>query len=114
MELMSKINRSYPCFKNSHFQNEAECETFLVKISFICVTIKKKTFSIKWLCTYLAFMQNTTTDTIYFRYSLRPIFGSHRKRKTYNGTEWYPIMMTLSMTITQLAYLLLKIRRIIY
>ena len=84
MELMSKINRSYPCFKNSHFQNEAECKTFLVKISFICV---RKHFQLNDFALTLAFIQNTTTDTIYFRYSVRLIFGSHRKRKTYNGTE---------------------------
>ena len=26
--------------KKSHFQNEAKCETFVVKISFICIIIK--------------------------------------------------------------------------
>ena len=26
--------------KHSHFQNEANCKTFLVKISFICVRIE--------------------------------------------------------------------------
>ena len=29
-----------PSFKKSHFQNEAKCETFVVKMSFICITIK--------------------------------------------------------------------------
>ena len=27
-------------FQNSHFQNEAECKTFVVKMSFMCMKIK--------------------------------------------------------------------------
>ena len=34
------LNRSLPCSKNPHFQNEAKCTTFLVKMSFICMRIK--------------------------------------------------------------------------
>ena len=34
------INRSFPSSKKSHFQNEAKCETFVVKMGFICLTIK--------------------------------------------------------------------------
>ena len=33
-------NRALPSSKNSRFQNEARCTTFLVKISFICMTMK--------------------------------------------------------------------------
>ena len=33
-------NRPFPSYKKSHFQNEAKCETFVVKMSFICITIK--------------------------------------------------------------------------
>ena len=33
-------NRPFPSSKKSHFQNEAKCETFVVKISFICIIIK--------------------------------------------------------------------------
>ena len=33
-------NRPFPISKKSHFQNEAKCETFVVKMSFICITIK--------------------------------------------------------------------------
>ena len=33
-------NRPFPSSKKSHFENEAKCETFLVKISFICIIIK--------------------------------------------------------------------------
>ena len=33
-------NRPVPSSKNSHFQNEARCTTFLVKMSFICMRIK--------------------------------------------------------------------------
>ena len=31
------VNRPFPCFKNSHFQNEAKCKIVVV---LICVTIK--------------------------------------------------------------------------
>ena len=33
-------NKPFPCSKKSHFQNEAKCETFVVKMSFICIIIK--------------------------------------------------------------------------
>ena len=33
-------NRSLPRSKNPHFQNEARCTTFLVKMSFICKRMK--------------------------------------------------------------------------
>ena len=33
-------NRPVPSSKNPHFQNEARCTTFLVKMSFICMRIK--------------------------------------------------------------------------
>ena len=33
-------NRPVPSSKKSHFQNEAKCETFVVKMSFICMIIK--------------------------------------------------------------------------
>ena len=33
-------NRPFPSSKKSHFQNEAKCETFVVKMSFICIIIK--------------------------------------------------------------------------
>ena len=33
-------NRPFPSFKNSHFQNKANCKTVLVKMSLIRVTIK--------------------------------------------------------------------------
>ena len=33
-------NRLFPSSKKSHFQNEAKCETFVVKMSFISMTIK--------------------------------------------------------------------------
>ena len=35
-----QTNRPFPSSKKSHFQNEAKCETFFVKMSFICVLIK--------------------------------------------------------------------------
>ena len=33
-------NRPLPSYKNPHFQNEAKCTTFLVKMSFICMGMK--------------------------------------------------------------------------
>ena len=35
-----RLNRPFPSSKKSHLQNEAKCETFVVKISFICIIIK--------------------------------------------------------------------------
>ena len=34
------VNRPLPSSKNPHFQNEAKCTTFLVKMSFICMRMK--------------------------------------------------------------------------
>ena len=34
------MNRWLPDSKNTHFQNEAKCTTFLVKMSFICMRLK--------------------------------------------------------------------------
>ena len=34
------LNRPFPSSKKFHFQNEAKCETFVVKMSFICIIIK--------------------------------------------------------------------------
>ena len=33
-------NRPFPSAKKSHFQHKAKCETFVVKMSFICIIIK--------------------------------------------------------------------------
>ena len=33
-------NRPFPISKNSHFQNESKCKTFLVKMSIICMRTK--------------------------------------------------------------------------
>ena len=33
-------NRPFPSSKNFHFQNEAKCKTFLLKMTFIFMTIK--------------------------------------------------------------------------
>ena len=34
------FNRPLPSSKNPHFQNEARCATFLVKMSLICMRMK--------------------------------------------------------------------------
>ena len=38
---MEVCNTPLPSSKNPHFQNEAKCTTFLVKMSFICMRIEK-------------------------------------------------------------------------
>ena len=35
-----QCDRPFPSSKKSHFQNEAKCETFVVKMSFICIIIE--------------------------------------------------------------------------
>ena len=45
--LHSFINRLLASSTKSHFQNEAKCKTFLVKMSYICMTINKP-FSPQW------------------------------------------------------------------
>ena len=47
-------NRPLLSFKNPHFQNEAKCTIFLVKMSFICMRTKKS-FSYQRLSTYSRF-----------------------------------------------------------
>ena len=37
--LVTATNWPFPSSKKSHFQNEAKCETFVVKMSFICIII---------------------------------------------------------------------------
>ena len=46
-------NRPFPSSKKSHFQNESKCETFVVKMSFICIIIKNH-FHINGLALSLA------------------------------------------------------------
>ena len=40
LKFRSRLYRPFPSSKKSHFQNEAKCETFVVKMSFICIIIK--------------------------------------------------------------------------
>ena len=39
-DTMQLTNRPFPSSKKFHFQNEAKCEIFVVKMSFICIIIK--------------------------------------------------------------------------
>ena len=48
--------RPLPSSKNSHFQNEAKCTTFLVKMSFICMRMKNH-FHIKGWALNLVLIQ---------------------------------------------------------
>ena len=38
-EHVGRFNRPFPSSKESHFQNEAKCETFVVKMRNICIII---------------------------------------------------------------------------
>ena len=49
-------NRPLPSSKNPHFQNEAKCSTFLVKMSFICMRMKNH-FHIKGWALNLVLIQ---------------------------------------------------------
>ena len=48
------VNRPLPSSKNPHFQNEARCSNFFVKMSFICMRMKKW-FPYQRLSTYPRF-----------------------------------------------------------
>ena len=50
------LNRPLPSSKNPHFQNEARCTTFLLKMSFICMRMKKD-FHIKGWAPTLVLIQ---------------------------------------------------------
>ena len=39
-QITAQANRPFPSSKAFHFQNEAKYETFVVKMSYICVRIK--------------------------------------------------------------------------
>jgi len=42
--ITSSEQKPFPSSKNSHFLNGANCKTFLMKIRFICMTMKKNIF----------------------------------------------------------------------
>ena len=54
MQYTSQINRPLPSSKNPHFQNEATCTTFLVKMSFF-LDENEKWFPYQRLSTYPRF-----------------------------------------------------------
>ena len=64
------MNRSFPRSKSSHFQNEAKCKTFLVKMSFICIngfvislTLKQRLeATLKWRIVLLLISTGTNSD----------------------------------------------------
>ena len=51
-----KNSRPLPSSKNPHFQNEAKCAAFLVKMNFICMKMKNQ-FHIKGWALNLVFIQ---------------------------------------------------------
>ena len=52
-----RVNRPLPSSKNPHFQNEARCPTFLVKMSFLCMWMKNDSHIKGWAPPTLVFKQ---------------------------------------------------------
>ena len=67
--MQDEQNGPHPSSKNPHFQNEARCTTFLVKISFICMRMKND-FHIKDWAPTLALKQRPekNLEMAYFAY----------------------------------------------
>ena len=73
-------NRPLPSSKKSHFQNEAKCETFVVKMSFICIIIKTH-FHINGFALSLALKVR------FFGTRKWPIATADSVRKDYRGLK---------------------------
>ena len=79
---VSKVaNRPLPSSKNPHFQNEAKCTTFLVKMSFICIRMKNH-FHIKGWAHNLVLTQrpvelvNGLLHVLWFSPESSPLFNT--------------------------------------
>ena len=77
-------NRPFLSSKNSHFQNEAKCETFVVKMSFICII--KNHFHINGFALSLALKVRffgtrkraySRPETLYSGYQTRALVDVH-------------------------------------
>ena len=66
-----KNSRPLPSSKNPHFQNEAKCAAFLVKMNFICMKMKNQ-FHIKGWALNLVFIQRPrgNSEMAYSHYQL--------------------------------------------
>ena len=86
-------NRPFLSSKNSHFQNEAKCETFVVKMSFICIIIKNH-FHINGFALSLALKVR------FFGTRKWPIYWNKRKRlhkkRVQRGLVWDTNMAAVS------------------
>ena len=70
-------NRPLPSSKNPHFQNEARCTTFLVKMSFICLRMKND-FHIKgWAPTLVLKQRPGELENGLLVRTLHRYFGGH-------------------------------------
>ena len=58
--LLIWVSRPFQSYKNSHFQNEAKCKTYLVQMSFVCMKIYNP-FLINGLALSLALKQRLGT-----------------------------------------------------
>ena len=57
IDLILSLNCPFPTSRNPHFGSEGKCKNFLVKMSFICLKIKKNHFPINGLALNLALKQ---------------------------------------------------------
>ena len=108
------MNRPFPSCKKSHLQNEARCETFVVKMSFICIIIKNhfhiNSFALslalkvrffwtrKWpiALRYLFFSNGFEINLLYSQLFL----NKHLFRRT---TLWcWPLSLSSHLTVTML------------
>ena len=63
--LLIWVGRPFQSSKNSHFQNEAKCKTYLVQMSFVCMKIYNH-FHINGLALSLALKQRLGTTRKWF------------------------------------------------
>ena len=88
----SYANRPFPSSKNSHIQNEGKCNTFLVKMSFICKRIKNY-FHVNGFSLSLALKQRLGATRKWPKYCDKRKH-SHKKRvplsQNWFGTPTWP------------------------
>ena len=81
MKWCMDFNRPLPSSKNPHFQNEAKCTTFLVKMSFIYF-LNVLYFSSDWLC--------------HFKGLFIPVWRETHRTKILAVTSWQLTNRTVS------------------
>ena len=73
-QMRYQIVKPFPSSTNCHFQNEAKCKHFVVKMSFICVRIKTN-FHINIFALYLAWKHTSgNLETVYLLHNITPSY----------------------------------------